>query len=534
MNAMDGAAERREREHAELEDALREKNHALAAALRRASEQIATLKDQLDHLATPPETYALFLRLESCRVDDDGVTRAAAEVLNGPRRMIVRVAPGVNVRRLAPGQEVLLNESLVLVAARDMPVVGMVRKLVRVPDARRLVVADQAGQEQVVLRASGLVDEALEPGGRVMVDAGGVIAIAALADDEADEMVLEQVPDVTFDDIGGLDEQIEQVRDAVELPFLHRGLFDRYGLKAPRGVLLYGPPGNGKTLIAKAVAHALMERVSARRADDGGARVEGVFISVKGPELLNKYVGESERLVRSMFRRARDKAASGSPVIVFIDEMDSLLRTRGTGVSSDVETTIVPQFLAELDGIEAMDNVIVIGASNRIDMIDPAVLRPGRLDVKVRIGRPGRGQAAAILRHYLTDDLPYAAGADADTLVDAIVGSVFAPGDARHVCDIRDEGGQWHQVRFADLISGAALKNIVDRAKKKAVKSAIEHGAAGIGADEALRAVDEEYDETVASVGGLTPSQWSHVTGLDDAGTVVGVRPAAHRTEEQA
>ena len=318
--------------------------------------------------------------------------------------------------------------------------------------------------------------------------------------------MLEEVPDVTFADIGGLDSQIERIRDAVQLPFLHRSLYERYNLKAPKGVLLYGPPGNGKTMIAKAVAHAL---------SDGFGRGSGVFLSVKGPELLNKFVGESERLV-----------------IVFIDEMDSLLRTRGTGVSSDVETTIVPQFLSELDGVESLDNVMVIGASNRVDMIDPAVLRPGRLDVKIRVDRPGADQAASIIRHYLTDDLPLQPGLDADGLSRVLVRDIYTRSSRRHLCDACNDQGQWSAIFLSDVASGAMLKNIVDRAKTKAVKASILGGDdVALNVELLGEAVEDEFVETRGSVMDVDPVQWSRINGMDN-GRVVRIRPVPRKEKE--
>ena len=335
--------------------------------------------------------------------------------------------------------------------------------------------------------------------------------------------MLEEVPDVTFADIGGLDSQIERIRDAVQLPFLHRSLYERYNLKAPKGVLLYGPPGNGKTMIAKAVAHAL---------SDGFGRGSGVFLSVKGPELLNKFVGESERLVRQIFTRARERAADGRPVIVFIDEMDSLLRTRGTGVSSDVETTIVPQFLSELDGVESLDNVMVIGASNRVDMIDPAVLRPGRLDVKIRVGRPGADQAASIIRHYLTDDLPLQPGLDADGLSRVLVRDIYTRSSRRHLCDACNDQGQWSDIFLSDVASGAMLKNIVDRAKTKAVKASILGGDdVALNVELLGEAVEDEFVETRGSVMDVDPVQWSRINGMDN-GRVVRIRPVPRKEKE--
>ncbi|MCH4208681.1 proteasome ATPase [Bifidobacterium sp.] len=500
-----------------VNDRLAAKNHALAAALKRAGKELSKAKAQLAQLAQPPLSYATMVRVDSANTDEQGVRHASAEVLAGTRRLIVPVASNVNASRLAAGCTVLLNENMVLVEQRGVEGSGMVRSVTQVLDDGRLVVADSSGNDAVLRRASALAHTSLSPNDRVIVDPAQRFALELLPNEDTADLVLEEAPGVTFADIGGLDAQIERIRDAVQLPFLHRALFERYDLNPPKGVLLYGPPGNGKTLIAKAVAHALAE---------GAGTGSGVFLSVKGPELLNKYVGESERLIRMIFKRARERAQSGRPVIVFIDEMDSLLRTRGSGVSSDVETTIVPQFLAELDGVERLDNVIVIGASNRVDMIDPAVLRPGRLDIKIRIDRPDIEQARQIILHYLTDDLPLDPAKDAEVLAGVLAGDIFARQECRHIADLRDEQGRWTPLYLSGVVSGAMLRNIVDRAKTRAVKQSIVSGA-DVRLDVGLlaAAVEEEYAETKDSVLDADPQQWSRVNGVA-GGRVVALQPA--------
>lgn len=504
-------------------DALRERNHALAAALTKAGQELSDARTRLADLAHPPMTYAMFIRIDSAKMDQ-GVQKATAEVAQGSRRMIVAVSPQVRADRLQPGEEVLLNDSLVLVRECGMPRAGSVRRVKDVMNAGRLLVEDFGGMRSVVLRGAALADLDLASGDDVMVDASGRYAIEALPREDVDDLVLEEAPNVTFDDIGGLDRQIERIRDAVEMPFLHRDLYEHYGLRPPQGVLLYGPPGNGKTLIAKAIAHALS--VGFDESGRGGV-TPGVFLSVKGPEILSKYVGEAERIMRLVFARARERAAAGVPVIVFIDEMDSLLRTRGSGVSSDMETTIVPQFLSELDGIEALRNVIVIGASNRVDMIDPAVLRPGRLDVKIRIDRPGPAQAVDILSRYITSDVPIDPVETVDTLIKAVVDDVYEKSHRRHICAVYNTEGVRHDVFLAELASGAMLRSIVDRAKTSALKRSILQGkTAALTRQDLLDAVQEEFVESSDAASQAYTSQnvkqWARIAGIgDDVAQVV-------------
>lgn len=505
---------------AALNDRLMAKNHALAEALSRAGKELTKAKSQLAQLAQPPLTFATMVKVDSTRTDEDGIQHASAEVISGTRRMVVPVASNVNAARLTAGATVMLNEKLVLVEQRDADTVGQIRSVKQVLDDGRLIVTDASGNPVLIRRSGALAYAGINQGDRIIVDPSVRLAIEALPAEGDKDLVLEETPDVTFADIGGLDSEIGRIRDAVQLPFRHRALFERYDLKPPKGVLLYGPPGNGKTMIAKAVANALCEGGYDSNGDGSispaETRVKGVFLSVKGPELLNKYVGESERLIRLIFQRARERAADGNPVVVFIDEMDSLLRTRGSGVSSDVETTIVPQFLSELDGVESLDNVMVIGASNRVDMIDPAVLRPGRLDVKIRVGRPTTNQAIAIVDHYLTDDLPLENGVDAHALSAVLVHDIYETSERRHLCDVQEENGQWHALFLADVVSGAMLKNIVDRAKTRAVKESIETGSdVALTVPLLAAAVEDEYRETRDSMADVDPEQWSRINGMD-------------------
>lgn len=511
---MDTQEEGSPQDQAAAMDALRERNHALVQALNRAGKELTKAKTQLAQMASPPMNLALALGVDSVSFDEMGVQHANLEVLYGSRRMVLALAPGVRADRVRPGQTLLLDENMVVVQVRDQARSGPLRQVSRIMDSGALVVQDTSGASSLVERSGALMDTDLSVGNQVMVDPSGQMALALVPEEDQNDLVLEEVPDVTFADIGGLDRQIDRIRDAIQLPFLHKDLFRRFALNPPKGLLLYGPPGNGKTMIAKAVANSLAR----------GSGTQGVFLSVKGPELLNKFVGESERLMRRIFERARQRAGQGGPVIVFIDEMDSLLRTRGSGISSDVETTIVPQFLAELDGVEALDNVMVIGASNRIDMIDPAVLRPGRLDVKVRIDRPGREAAASILSRYVTSDLPLAAGTSGDDLVQVLVRDVYRQDPGRKVCDLLDQDGRWNPLYMSQLVSGAMLRNIVDRAKTMAVKDSIRQDReVSLDADRCLKAVQEEYLDMLDSVGDQNPEQWARTAGLT-AGRVSDIR----------
>ncbi|WP_148401542.1 proteasome ATPase [Bifidobacterium gallicum] len=495
-------------------DALRQRNHALAQALTRAGQELSKAKAQMDVFAQPPLTYATMVRVVSDTTDRFGVQHATAEIMHGGRAMVVAVAPNVQASRLRMGSTVVLNETMLIVGHRTVPLHGQVRTVNEVLPDGRLLVADASGSTMVVERAGDLIRAHIKPDDAVMLDASQRMALQIVPRGEQADLVLEEVPDVTFDDIGGLTEQISRIRDAVELPYVHRELFASVHLAPPKGVLLYGPPGNGKTLIAKAVARALSTRSDR----------PGVFLSVKGPELLNKYVGESERMIRMIFDRARERAAAGSPVIVFIDEMDSLLRTRGSGVSSDVETTIVPQFLTELDGVESLENVMVIGASNRIDMIDPAVLRPGRLDVKIRIDRPDKEAARSIVRHYLTDDLPLAAGQSAAGMAQTLVEQIYTADERRRIGSYMDERGTWMPLTMADVTSGASLKNIVDRAKMKAVKHAIDAQApVSLTPAMLVEAVDEECHDLAHTLADVDAAQWARTNGIG-VGEVTRIR----------
>ncbi len=506
--------ERQLTESANRINALSERNEKLVVTLRDARAQLLQLKEEVDRLAQPPSGYGVFLSVTA----DNSV-----EVFTGGRRMRLAVSPTVDLTGLQRGQQVRLNEALTVVEAGSFEIVGEVCALREVLSDERALVVGHADEERVVLLAAPLMDVPLKPGDSLLVDTKAGYAYERVPKAEVEDLVLEEVPDVEYGDIGGLTRQIEQIRDAVELPFLHADLFRQYQLRPPKGVLLYGPPGCGKTLIAKAVANSLAKQVAVSR---GQERITSYFLNIKGPELLNKYVGETERTIRLIFQRAREKASDGTPVIVFFDEMDSVFRTRGTGVSSDVETTIVPQLLSEIDGVEGLENVIVIGASNREDMIDPAILRPGRLDVKIKIERPDAEAARDIFTKYLTTELPIHPddlaefGGDRNDTVSAMiqhtVERMYTETDENRFLEVTYANGDKEVLYFKDFNSGAMIQNIVDRAKKSAIKERIVNGEGfpgGLRVSQLLEAIADEFAENEDLPNTTNPDDWARISG---------------------
>jgi len=490
---------------------LTSQNERLADTLREARDQIMTLKEEVDRLAQPPTGFGTFLGAN----DDDTV-----DVYTGGRKLRVNVSPSVELDDLERGQEVMLNEALNVVAALEFEEVGEVVMLKEIlADRERALVIANADEEKVVRIAHPLRDAKLRAGDSVLLDVRSNYIYERIPKTEVEELVLEEVPDIDYANIGGLMRQIDQIRDAIELPYMHPELFQEHELKPPKGVLLYGPPGCGKTLIAKAVANSLAKKVAARTGEEG----KSFFLNIKGPELLNKYVGETERHIRLVFQRAREKASEGTPVIVFFDEMDSLFRTRGSGVSSDVENTIVPQLLSEIDGVEGLENVIVIGASNREDMIDPAILRPGRLDVKIKIERPDAESARDIFSKYLTSGLPLHADdlTEFDGNRDACVGGMIQRTVERMYTELEENrflevtyaNGDKEVLYFKDFNSGAMIQNIVDRAKKMAIKDLLDNDQKGIRVQHLLQACVDEFKENEDLPNTTNPDDWARISG---------------------
>ena len=501
------------------------RNEKLEYALREARDHVASLREEVEKLTQPPSAYGIVLG-----TNDDGTV----DVLTNARKMRVSLHPDIDVHALERGSEVVLNESLNVVMARGAEATGEVVSLKEVlEDGIRAIVTGRGDDDRVCELADALRGVHLRSGDLLRLDTRSGLLLERLAQPEVEHLLLEEVPDISYDDIGGLDQQIEAIADAVELPFLHDDLFAEHQLPAPKGILLYGPPGCGKTLIAKAVANSLAKKVAARTGADKG---RSYFINIKGPELLNKYVGETERQIRMVFQRAREKSEEGWPVIVFFDEMDSMFRTRGTGISSDMESTIVPQLLAEIDGVEGLRNVIVIGATNREDLIDPAILRPGRLDVKIRIERPDAEAARQIFARYLTSDVPIAATDVARhgdlkqaiiAMIDATVEQMYATTDDNRFLEVTYQNGEREILFFRDFASGAMIENIVRRAKKLAIKRLLAGGEKGVTVGDLTSSIRQEFREHEDLPNTTNPDDWAKVSGRKGE-RIVFIRTLTH------
>src|SRR5437879_6415898 len=503
----------------ELADAMGQ-NEKLRQALAEAREYITALREEVEKLTAPPATYAIYLS-----TNEDGTVNVLAQ----GRKAKVNAHPSIVVSALRPGQELILNEGLNVIDVAGYEVQGEVVILKEQLDGERAIVTLRADEDKVGVIADPLRATRLKIGDHILMDSKSGYLLERLPKSEVEDLSLEEVPDIGYEDIGGLGAQIETIKDAVELPYLYADYYKEHQLAPPKGVLLYGPPGCGKTMIAKAVANNLAEKISQKR----GEKIQGYFLNIKGPELLNKYVGETERKIREIFVKAKEKANEDVPVVVFFDEMDALFRTRGTGISSDVESTIVPQLLAEIDGVEGLKNVIVIGASNRQDLIDPAVLRPGRLDVKIKIERPDQAAASDIFRKYVTSDIPLADSVDA--LVDAGLDAMYSLSEDNRFLEVTYANGEKEILYFKDFACGAMIESIVSRAKKLALKRMISGGAQRVSTDDVVVAVREELKENEELPNTSNPDDWAKIAGRKGERIVyVKVLTGETRAEEEA
>jgi proteasome-associated ATPase len=486
-------------------------NQKLADALRDERQRIESLAEEVEKLSQPPATFGVFIGS-----NEDG----SVDVVTAGRKMRVMPAPDLDADKLRSGAQVILNDALNVVEVLDPDGAGQVVKVKDRLGPDRALVLSRGDEEHVAYLAGSLLGASVRAGDPVLYDPRSGVATELLPREEVEELVLEEIPDITYEDIGGLEGQIEAIRDAVELPFLYAELFQEHELEAPKGVLLYGPPGCGKTLIAKAVAKSLADKVRERT---GREDARSYFLNVKGPELLNKYVGETERQIREIFQRAKERSEEGLPVIVFFDEMDSIFRTRGTGISSDVESTIVPQLLSELDGVETLKNVIVIGASNREDLIDPAILRPGRLDVKIKIERPNADQAKDVMSKYLhpvvpihPDEVDRHAGdvqVAVARMIERTIEQMYEPSERNRFLEVTYASGDKEILYFKDFNSGAMIENIVRRAKKDAIKRFLSTGEKGIKTDDLLTAIRDEFKENEDLPNTTNPDDWARISG---------------------
>ena len=506
------------------------RNRKLTSALQEAKEKLEQLKEKVEQLSAPPNNYGVYLQS-----NDDGTL----DIDLGGKRWRVNADPEINTDHLQKGQEVIVNGVMNVVSVREFERQGEVVKVKEMLDDNRVLVNMRADEERVVEISDPLAKEELKFGDNVMLNPITGMVMEKLPKLEVEDLLLEEVPDIKYSDIGGLNEQIEAIRDAIETPYLYPEEYKEFQLKPPKGVLLYGPPGCGKTLIAKAVANSLAARV---REQTGRDDVESYFINIKGPELLNKYVGETERKIREVFQKAKDKSKEGVPVIIFFDEMDSLFRSRGMGISSDMESTVVPQFLAEIDGVEGLRDVVVIGASNRQDLLDPAVLRPGRLDIKIKVDRPEAEGAKDIFAIYLTPDLPIAPSVlekfdddrekAAQSLAAQAIEQMYATTDENKFIEVTYNRGERETLYFKDFASGAMIENIVDRAKKMAIKRLIdsEGKEKGITLDDLEMAIQEEYKENEDLPNTTNPDDWAKISGRK-GDRIVNIKALTHEPE---
>ena len=405
---------------------------------------------------------------------------------------------------------------------------GPVVKISELLTDGRLRVGNETGiSDAVVIRSSLLSKEKLKPGLDLRLDSNQRVAVEVIGMGKRLDRSLARVEPIPWSRIGGQHEAVEAIRDSIELPYLHANLFKRFNHPVPKGFLLYGPPGCGKTLLGKATAHNLRLQIR----DQTGEDHPEFFLSVKGPEILNMWLGESERQVRDLFSQCREKAAEGHLAFLFIDEAESILGTRqASRIGNNILSTLVPMFCTEMDGLEALNNVVVIIASNRADLIDPAILRPGRIDRKIRVRRPDKEAAREIYKIYLNEELPLAEARD--NLVNAIVDEHYSKGDPNRFLDVQYRSGRHDYLFRGDLASGAIIAAIVERAKEIAIKRSIEQKKESpLTRQDLLEALSKEYRENDLFPPSDITEDWLKLTDFEP-GNVVRLSP--YRSNERA
>jgi proteasome-associated ATPase len=461
--------------------------------ITEAGRMIDKLEEVIKKVTSPANRIGTFLGATS---------RDTAHIVVGGADYYCNVDPRIPLAKLKKGTRVLVNEAYVIVGDLGFEKAGPVTKIAEVIGEDRLRVGSEHGTQSIVLeRSSDLAGSTLKSGDEVRVDPNYRMALEMLSSAKSHEHYLDEVPELPWERIGGQEAAIQAIKDAIELPILHVDLFQKFRHATPKGFLLYGPPGCGKTLIGKATAYNLTKQLREKT----GAEMREYFMHIKGPEILNMWVGESERQVREVFATAREKRREGLMPFVFIDEAESILGTRRASRYSNILSTLVPMFCSEMDGIDSLNDVVIILASNRADLIDPAILRPGRIDRKIKVNRPNRDGARDIYRIYLTDDLPYdgVLAKEADHIGEAIARLIerfvewqFARREENKFLEVTLRSGRKEIAYRSDLISGAIIASIVERAKAMAIKRAISTGfAEGISENDLRLAFNAEYAE---------------------------------------